>query len=144
MISAILATFSLMIFFGTVIAEGVGTNAIFELVFSTAVCIGLSVENFSKFKLKNISIQKIFFALITLRLVSTLHHDPYFLLFSSQYNEDIRRRVGIFETEITRVKGISGPVRCSVESVCVIAGKDKTNDGSYLTIDNDLRCTIKQ
>ena len=136
-----IATF---IFFITGAAEGVGTNAIFELVYSAAICTSIAINYVSNLHYRKFSQAKFFFLLLALRTVGTLHNDPYYLIFSPTYWDEIQSRVQIVNDEIKTVSEMSDPVTCTLVTVCYLAGREYHADAPLVEQNPNGHWTIKQ
>ena len=103
---------------GTAIAEGVGTNAIFELAFaaSTALASALSFA-------PRPSAVRLVEGLVLVRLLASFDSNPYALLGSPAFRADVERRVAGLWDDVAQVKAQEGPVSCEVVTVCYLAGK---------------------
>ena len=144
LVTSVLIGFSSMIFFGTVIAEGVGTNAIFELVFSCAICMSIFLPTFAQKTIRTFSVSTIIIILCLLRTILTLHNDPYLLLVSSSYREDISHRIQIFDTAVNSIRESDQAIKCSNDTVCFYAGKDRAYGGAIIELPPELKWTIRQ
>ena len=107
---------------------GVANNAHFELVFATGLCLSIIVLDLQG---RFASIGRIKFdvglALICVtvgRFIFWPTLDPYLLVVSPSYRAQIAEKVIILQSEVERVRAISGPVNCSIRIVCYLAGKE--------------------
>ena len=126
-VTAALIVSAWMVWWGTGVAEGVGTNAIFELVFASSVALACAAS--SAFDKRWKVLGRVFYprdlvlALIVARLLASFDFAPYALLSDSSYRAEIARRVNGMEADIAFVKAIHGRAACSVMTVCYLAGK---------------------
>ena len=130
-ISKIIVITSTFVFFITGMAEGVGTNAIFELVFATSLCVALALDVLCENRFNKLRLVTIFAVLNIIRIIGTLHNDPYYLLFSSEYRLGILERSEQMNREIVEVRKLNDPVTCSISTVCFLAEK-KYNSAGHL------------
>ena len=107
---------------------GVANNAQFELVFATGLCLAVIIEGLqgriAQFRSIRLDLGLALLVVMVARFILWPAFDPYLLAFSSTYRADIADKVAIMQSEIERVRAISGPVNCTIRSVCYLAGKE--------------------
>ena len=111
----------------TGVVKGVGTNAIFELAFSTSVALACAASAAFATRLqvlgRTFTLGPIVFSLIILRLLASFDMAPYALLLDPSYRAEIERRANRVIEDVAFVRGSSKNVACSVMTVCYLAGK---------------------
>ena len=107
---------------------GVANNAQFELVFATGLCLAVMVEalqgRITQIRSVRLDLGLALLVVMIARFILWPSFDPYLLVLSPAYRVDINEKITIMRSEIERIRSISGPVNCSVRSVCYLAGKD--------------------
>lgn len=115
------------------LSPGVDVNAQFELVFATAVGIGVAASALiqhpavERFPIEHV--RAVALALLVARLVLHSNFEPYQALFSPAYRQQVEARIATLNSEIAAVKAIAGNVDCTVMTVCFRAGKPFVHDG---------------
>ncbi len=107
---------------------GVANNAQFELVFATGLCLSVIVGDlqgrFASIGRIRFDVGLALLWVMAARFLLWPALDPYLLVVSSSYRADITEKAAIMQSEIERVRAISGPVNCTIRSVCYLAGKE--------------------
>src|SRR5262249_42309138 len=96
---------------------GVDNNVLFELVLATAIGIGLAFSGGAERACVAIA------AILLARLLLSLNFEPYLMIASSTFRQDVANRIDLMKSEVARNATISGPVSCSLMTVCYRAGK---------------------
>jgi hypothetical protein len=114
-------------FFLQKLGMGIGVNAQFELVAATAIGLGLAFSRAGVMPLaRRISSpggQLVIISIVVTRLLLSNHVEPYLVLTSADYRQQFSEYAQITERETARIRAISGPVHCSILTICRRAGK---------------------
>lgn len=106
---------------------GVDVNALFELFVATAIGLGVTISNFDSIPLAARygvdRVRNIVGIALVVRLLLNLNIEPYLLLTSSAYRQEISTKVQVFNSEVARIKALPYPVSCLIGAVCYRAGK---------------------
>lgn len=115
------------------LSPGVDVNAQFELVFATAVAIGVAASSLAQHpaaqRLSADHLRAVALALLVGRLILHSNAEPYQALVSPAYRQQVAARVATLNSEISAVKALPGNVDCTVMTVCYRAGKPFVYDG---------------
>ncbi len=107
---------------------GVANNAQFELVFATGLCLAAILEGLQgrivQFRSIRLDLGLALLVVMVARFILWPAFDPYLLALSPTYRANVADKVAIMQSEIERVRAISGPVNCTIRSVCYLAGKE--------------------
>jgi hypothetical protein len=110
------------------LGAGVSINSLFELVFASGVGLAIAVERISgtplarRFGVR--AVQSVMLVILVLRIVLWTEVEPYLLLASPTFREELRLNRATMEEEIRRVEAIpSRAVACSDPTICYRAGK---------------------
>jgi hypothetical protein len=116
---------------------GVDENAQFELIFATAVGIGLAYEGLLRDPLRTgwqpQRISAIVLGILIVRLLISSRLEFAYVLFSPQYRALAAEHAAITRAEAARVAAIPGPVACQNLVVCRMAGKPFVYDHFWIT-----------
>ena len=116
---------------------GVDENAQFELIFATAVGIGLAYDGLLRDPLRSgwspRTISAVVLGILIVRLVISSRLEFAYVLFSPQYRAQAAEHAAITRAEAARTAAIPGPVACSNLVVCRMAGKPFVYDHFYVT-----------
>ena len=116
---------------------GVDENAQFELIFATAVGIGLAYDGLLRDPLRSgwspRTISAVVLGILIVRLVISSRLEFAYVLFSPQYRAQAVEHAAITRAEAVRTAAIPGPVACSNLVVCRMAGKPFVYDHFYVT-----------
>ncbi len=106
---------------------GVTYNAYFGAVFASAIAVAFAFEGMARTALAKrfgaSALQIGMIAVLVLRLLLSLHFEPYLVLVSPSFREGWRQRAAEITTEAARIQSIPGPVHCAPMSACYRAGK---------------------
>jgi hypothetical protein len=133
--SALLLALSLLS--GLIQAAGAGVtyNAYFEAVFASAIATGVAFEGLAKpragARLSAGTMQTVMIAVLALRLVLAQQLEPYLVIASPAFRDQVRENAAVFEQQTARVASLPGPVSCSIMTVCFRAGKAFVYDGFW-------------
>ena len=109
------------------LGAGVDTNAYFELLFATAVGLGVALARIEDIPpiagLTGAQGRWLVAGLLLVRLLASFKTDPWQALASPAFRADVARNAAVTNREAARVAAIAGPVQCSVMTVCYRAGK---------------------
>jgi hypothetical protein len=134
--TAILVAISLASGLFQAAGAGVTINAHFEVVFASAVAVAVAFEGIGKTALADRfgtgAVQTAVVAILVLRLLLSQQLEPYLVLTSPSYREEVRQNAAVMDAEIARVRAIPGAVNCSVMTVCYLAGKAFVYDGFWM------------
>jgi hypothetical protein len=115
---------------------GVVYNAYFEAVAASAIAAALAFEGIGATPLAKRygsgAMQTVMIAVLVLRLLLSQQLEPYLVLTSSAFREELRQNAAAMNAEIARVRAIPGPVSCSIMTVCYRAGKAFVYDGFWM------------
>jgi hypothetical protein len=107
--------------------SGVDENAQFELVFATAVGIGLAYDRLADDPLRTgwsaNAIRLTVLGVLILRLLLSTRLEFAAVLFSPQYRALAAEHAAVARAEAARVAALPGPVACSNLVICRAAGK---------------------
>jgi hypothetical protein len=116
---------------------GVDENAQFELIFATAVGIGLAYDGLLRDPLRSgwspQIIGAVVLGILIVRLLISSRLEFAYVLFSPQYRAQAAEHAAITRTEAARTAAIPGPVACSNLVVCRMAGKPFVYDHFLVT-----------
>jgi hypothetical protein len=116
---------------------GVDENAQFELIFATAVGIGLAYDGLLRDPLRTgwpvQRISLIVLGILIVRLVVSSRLEFAHVLFSPQYRALAAENAAVTRAEAVRVAAIPGPVACRNLVVCRMAGKPFVYDHFWIT-----------
>jgi hypothetical protein len=116
---------------------GVDENAQFELIFATAVGIGLAYDGLLRDPLRTgWPVQRIcllVLGILIVRLVVSSRLEFAHVLFSPQYRALAAENAAVTRAEAVRVAAIPGPVACRNLVVCRMAGKPFVYDHFWIT-----------
>jgi hypothetical protein len=115
---------------------GVDENAQFELIFATAVGIGIALDGLLRDPLRtgwsSRTISAIVLGVLIVRLLISSRLEFAYVLFSPQYRAEAAEHAAITRAEAARTAAIPGPVACSNLVVCRMAGKPFVYDHFYV------------
>ena len=116
---------------------GVDENAQFELIFATAVGIGLAYDGLLRDPLRTgwspQAISAVVLGILIVRLLISSRLEFAYVLFSPQYRAQAAEHAAITRAEAARTAAIPGPVACSNLVVCRMAGKPFVYDHFFIT-----------
>jgi hypothetical protein len=116
---------------------GVDENAQFELIFATAVGIGLAYDGLLRDPLRSgwspRTISAVVLGILIVRLLISSRLEFAYVLFSPQYRAQAAEHAAITRAAAARTAAIPGPVACSNLVVCRMAGKSFVYDHFYVT-----------
>jgi hypothetical protein len=116
---------------------GVDENAQFELIFATAVGIGLAYDGLRRDPLRTgwspDRISVIVLGILIVRLLLSTRLEFAYVLFSPQYRAQAAEHAAVTRAEAARVAAIPGPVACQNLVVCRMAGKPFVYDHFWIT-----------
>jgi hypothetical protein len=116
---------------------GVDENAQFELIFATAVGIGLAYDGLLRDPLRSgwspQIISAVVLGILIVRLLISSRLEFAYVLFSPQYRALAAEHAAITRAEAARTAAIPGPVACSNLVVCRMAGKPFVYDHFWVT-----------
>ncbi|MGO9173280.1 MAG: hypothetical protein ACLP7P_15140 [Rhodomicrobium sp.] len=106
---------------------GVTYNAYFGVVFASAIAVALAFEGIASTAIARRygvdTLQTAMIAVLVLRLLLSQHFEPYFVLTSASYREELRQQSAAANAEAARIRSTPGPIYCWPMSVCYRAGK---------------------
>ena len=106
---------------------GVDENAQFELIFATALGIGLAFDGLQRDPWRAVgrrnTISVLVLGVLIVRLVLSTRLEFAYVLFSPQYRALAAEHAAVTRAEAARVAAMPGPVACSNLVVCRTAGK---------------------
>jgi hypothetical protein len=115
---------------------GLDENAQFELVFATAVGIGIAYDGLLRDPLRSgwsqRTISAVVLGTLIVRLLVSTRLEFAYVLFSPQYRALAAEHAAITRAEAARTAAIPGPVACSNLVVCRMAGKPFVYDHFYV------------
>jgi len=115
---------------------GVDENAQFELVFASAVGIGLAYDGLLRDPLRTgwtpRTISAVVLGILIMRLLISSRLEFAYVLFSPQYRALAAEHAAVTRAEAARTAAIPGPVACSNLVVCRMAGKPFVYDPFYV------------
>ena len=116
---------------------GVDENAQFELIFATAVGIGLAYDGLRRDPLRTgwspDRISLIVLGILIVRLLLSTRLEFAYVLFSPQYRAVAAEHAAVTRAEAARTATIPGPVACQNLVVCRMAGKRFVYDHFWIT-----------
>src|SRR6185295_8190015 len=116
---------------------GVDENAQFELVFATAVGIGLGYDGLLRDPLRTgwpaERISLVVLGILIIRLLISSRLEFAYVLASPQYRALAGEHAAVARAEAARVAAIPGPVACQNLVVCRMAGKPFVYDHFWIT-----------
>jgi hypothetical protein len=106
---------------------GVTYNAYFGFVFASAVAVALAFDGigtaaFAR-RFGTGAVQAAIIAVLVLRLLLWMRTEPYLVLISPSFREDVRQHERTMASEVARIRAIPGNVTCWPLAVCYRAGK---------------------
>ena len=106
---------------------GVTYNAYFGFVFASAVAVALAFDGigttaFAK-RFGAGAVQATIIAVLVLRLLLWMRSEPYLVLISPSFRDDVRQHERTMASEVARIRAIPGNVDCWPLAVCYRAGK---------------------
>jgi hypothetical protein len=105
---------------------GVDENAQFELIFATAVGIGIAYDGLPKMPWRRFTpdtVRAIVLGILIVRLLLSTRLEFAYVMLSPQYRALAAEHAAVARAEAARVAAIPGPVACSNLVVCRMAGK---------------------
>ena len=115
---------------------GVDENAQFELIFATAVGIGIAYDGLLRDPLRTgwspRNISAVVLGILIVRLLLSSRLEFAYVLFSPQYRALAAEYAAVTRAEAARTAAIPGPVACSNLVVCRMAGKPFVYDHFYV------------
>ena len=106
---------------------GVTYNAYFGFVFACAVAVALAFDGIGTIALAKRfgtgAAQAAIIAVLVLRLLLWMRSEPYLVLISPSFREDVRQHERTMASEVARIRAIPGHVTCWPLAVCYRAGK---------------------
>jgi hypothetical protein len=115
---------------------GVDENAQFELIFVTAIGIGVAYDGLLRDPLRTgwsrRTIGAVVLGILIIRLLISSRLEFAYVLFSPQYRALAAEHAAITRAEAARTAAIPGPVACSNLVVCRMAGKPFVYDHFYV------------
>jgi len=113
--------------------RGVDDNAQFEFVFALSIGLALALDDLCRAAagsqaLRHGNVRRLYIGLIGTLLILSNHIEPYLWLFSSSYRQDVARQSEIAHQEIARIGKMSGPISCSIMTICFEAKKSFVYD----------------
>ena len=119
------------------LGSGVADNAQFELTFAAALGLGFAFDDFDNVSLsRRVGLNRAKATVILIlvgRLLLSTRLSPYQLIASAEFRVEASERANIVLHESERVAGIAGPVVCSVQTVCRLAGKGYLVDFFFIS-----------
>jgi hypothetical protein len=116
---------------------GVDENAQFELIFATAVGIGLAYDGLLRDPLRSgwspRLISAVVLGILIVRLLISSRLEFAYVLASPQYRAVAAENAAVTRAEAARVAAIPGPVACQNLVVCRMAGKPFVYDHFWIT-----------
>jgi len=116
---------------------GVDENAQFELIFATAVGIGIAYDGLLRDPLRSgwrpRTISAVVLGILIVRLLISSRLEFAYVLLSPQYRALAAEHAALTRAEAARVAAIPGPVACSNLVVCRMAGKPFVYDHFWIT-----------
>jgi hypothetical protein len=116
---------------------GVDENAQFELIFATAVGIGLAYDGLRRDPLRTgwpaERISLVVLGILIIRLLISSRLEFAYVLGSPQYRALAAEHAAVARAEAARVAAIPGPVACQNLVVCRMAGKPFVYDHFWIT-----------
>jgi hypothetical protein len=116
---------------------GVDENAQFELIFATAIGIGIAYDGLLRNPLRSgwqpQAISAVVLGILIVRLLISSRLEFAYVLFSPQYRALAAEHAAITHAEAARTAAIPGPVACSNLVVCRMAGKPFVYDHFLVT-----------
>jgi hypothetical protein len=116
---------------------GVDENAQFELIFATAIGVGLAYDGLLRDPLRSgwspQVISAVVLGILIVRLLLSTRLEFAYVLFSPQYRAQAVENAAVTRAEAARTAAIPGPVACSNLVVCRMAGKPFVYDHFWVT-----------
>ncbi len=116
---------------------GVDENAQFELIFATALGIGLAYDGLQRDPWRSgwsaETIRLVVLGVLIVRLLVSSRLEFAYVLASPQYRALAAEQAAITRAEVARTAAIPGPVACSNLVVCRMAGKPFVYDHFWIT-----------
>jgi hypothetical protein len=116
---------------------GVDENAQFELIFATAVGIGIAYDGLLRDPLRSgwppRTISAVVLGILIVRLLISSRLEFAYVLFSPHYRALAAENAAVTRAEAARTAAIPGPVACSNLVVCRMAGKPFVFDHFWIT-----------
>lgn len=116
---------------------GVDENAQFELIFATALGIGLAYDGLQRDPWRigwsAETIRLVVLGVLIVRLLLSSRLEFAYVLASPQYRALAAEQAAITRAEVARTAAIPGPVACSNLVVCRMAGKPFVYDHFWIT-----------
>jgi hypothetical protein len=116
---------------------GVDENAQFELIFATAVGIGVAYDGLLRDPLRSgwspRTITAVVLGILIVRLLISSRLEFAYVMFSPQYRALAAEHAAVTRAEAARTAAIPGPVACSNLVVCRMAGKPFVYDHFWVT-----------
>jgi hypothetical protein len=109
---------------------GVMYNAFFEITAASAIAVALAFGGLGQRYVKGIA-QTAIIGVLAVRLLASQQIEPYLVMFSPQFRQEVRAAAEVSKSEIARIRAIPGGVSCSVLTVCYWAGKPFVYDGYW-------------
>jgi hypothetical protein len=135
--SALLIAATLTTYLVQKAAAGVDENAQFDLVFATAVGIGLAVDRLPFAPLKigwsPQRIQLLMLAVLAIRLLISTRIEFAYVVLSPDYRALAAEHARVARAEAARIAAMPGPIACSNLVVCRMAGKPFVYDHFYVS-----------
>jgi hypothetical protein len=114
-------------FFLQKMGMGIGVNAQFELTAATAIGLGLAFSRTGATPLaRRIGCEAsrlVIVGVVGTRLLLSNHIEPYLVWASAEYRQQFVEHAAVADREVARIAAISGPVHCTILTVCRRAGK---------------------
>ena len=115
---------------------GLDENAQFELVFATAIGVGVAYDGLLRDPLRAgwspQVISAVVLGILIVRLLMSTRLEFAYVLFSPQYRAHAAEHAAVTRAEAARTAAIPGPVACSNLVVCRMAGKPFVYDHFYV------------
>ncbi|MEJ0073927.1 MAG: hypothetical protein WDO17_00520 [Alphaproteobacteria bacterium] len=134
--TAILVAIALVLCLAQKSGAGVDENAQFELIFATAVGIGIAYDGLLRDPLRSgwspQIITAVVLGILIVRLLISSRLEFAYVLFSPQYRALAAEHAAVTRAEAARTAAIPGPVACSNLVVCRMAGKPFVYDHFWI------------
>jgi hypothetical protein len=119
------------------LGAGVTINSLFELVFASGVGVAVAIEGIAgaplakRFGVR--AVQSAMLVILVLRFVFWTQMEPYLLLASPAFHDELRLNRAAMEEEVRRIAAIPGrALWCSEPTVCYRAGKAFVYDAFWV------------
>ena len=136
-LTALVIGIALVLCFAQKSGAGVDENAQFELIFATALGMGLAYDGLLRDPLRTGWSQKaiaiLVLGILIVRLLISSRLEFAYVLFSPQYRALAAENAAVTRAEAVRVAAIPGPVACQNLVVCRMAGKPFVYDHFWIT-----------